>query len=283
VLKSHWIVVALVGALVVWFFAPALGGWSSFAFRDAAHYYYPLFEYIRGEWGAGRLPLWNPYENIGVPLIAENTSSVFYPGKLLFALPLDYTLLFNLYIVLHVALAAVTSYRLARHWGASALAAGVAALSYAFGGSVLFQYCNVIFLVGAAWLPWAVQLADRMLRQRNSGAAVGLGVVLALMIAGGDPQMAYNTGLLAALYAVLLWPTRTGDVRHHRRFALGSANPADARSLALQRPRKLRRTAKHFRIGRQPGPKAPGRQPDRLVRRPAGQFAPRASAADLPV
>jgi hypothetical protein len=210
-LKSHWIVVGLVGALVVWFFAPALGGASSFAFRDAAHYYYPLFEYIRGEWGAGRLPLWNPYENIGVPLIAENTSSVFYPGKLLFALPLDYTLLYNLYIVSHVALAAVTSYRLARHWDASALAAGVAALSYAFGGSVLFQYCNVIFLVGAAWLPWAAQLADRMLRQRKWGAAVGLGVVLALMIAGGDPQMAYNAGLLAVLYAVLLWRARAGD------------------------------------------------------------------------
>ncbi len=210
-LKSHWIVVALVGALVVWFFAPALGGWSSFAFRDAAHYYYPLFEYIRGEWGAGRLPLWNPYENIGVPLIAENTSSVFYPGKLLFALPLDYTLLYNLYIVSHVALAAVTSYRLARHWDASALAAGVAALSYAFGGSVLFQYCNVIFLIGAAWLPWAAQLTDRMLRQRKWGAAVGLGVVLALMIAGGDPQMAYNAGLLAVLYAVLLWRARAGD------------------------------------------------------------------------
>ena len=60
--------------------------------------------------GAGRVPLWNPYENIGVPLVGENTTSVFYPGKLLFALPLDYTWLYNVYIVSHVVLAAATAY-----------------------------------------------------------------------------------------------------------------------------------------------------------------------------
>ncbi len=194
----------LIGALAAWIFAPALDGGASFAFRDAAHFYHPLFEYIRGELGRGELPLWNPYENIGMPLLAENTTSVFYPGKLIFALPLDYTLLYNLYIVSHVVLAAAGSYRLARRFGGSELAAGLAGMSYAFGGSVLFQYCNVVFLVGAAWLPWAALCADRMLRERSYAAAVALGFVLALMIAGGDPQMAYNAGLLAALYAWLL-------------------------------------------------------------------------------
>jgi hypothetical protein len=195
----------LLAALVAWLFWPALLGQASFAFRDAAHFYHPLFDYIRQEWGAGRVPLWNPYENAGVPLVAENTSSVFYPGKLLFALPLDYTWLFNAYIVLHVLVAAGTSYALARHFRASVLAAGVAALSYAFCGNVLFQYCNVIFLVGAAWLPLAWLFADRMLRQQQWTAAVGMGVVLALIVLGGDPHLAYNTALVAGGYAVLLW------------------------------------------------------------------------------
>lgn len=217
-MKSNWIAFGLVGVLVAWIFAPALDGGSSFAFRDAAHYYHPLFEYIRGEWGRGQLPLWNPYENIGMPLLAENTSSVFYPGKLIFSLPLDYTLLYNLYIVSHVLLAAAGGYRLARRFGASEPAASLAAMSYAFGGSVLFQYCNVVFLVGAAWLPWAAIAADRMLGERSVRSAVGLGVILALMIAGGDPQMAYNAGLLAALYALLL-PRRAGWATVHQTAA----------------------------------------------------------------
>ena len=217
-LKPRLTILLLSGALLVWLFAPALGGGSSFAFRDAVHYYHPLFQYIRQEWGAGRLPLWNPYENLWVPLVAENTSSVFYPGKLLFALPLAYTWLYNLYIVSHVALAAATSYRLARHFGSSVLGSGVAALSYAFCGGVLFQYCNVIFLVGAAWLPLAWIFADRLLRQRKRGAVIGLGVVLALIVLGGDPQLAYNVALLAAGYALLLW-------RNERRQAKGSEPP----------------------------------------------------------
>ncbi len=216
-MKPRLTILLLTSVLVVWLFAPALGGGSSFAFRDAAHFYHPLFQYIRQEWGAGRLPLWDPYENLGVPLVAENTSSVFYPGKLLFALPADYTWLYNLYIVLHVVLAAGTSYALARHLRAGVLGASVAALSYAFSGSVLFQYCNVIFLVGAAWLPLALLYADRMLRERRSTATVGFGMTLALMVLGGDPQMAYNTALLAAGYTLLLW-------RHDKR-AVSAAGP----------------------------------------------------------
>jgi hypothetical protein len=40
---------------------------------------------------------------------------------------------------------------LARSWGRSPTAAALAALAYGFGAPVLFQYCNVIYLVGAAW------------------------------------------------------------------------------------------------------------------------------------
>jgi hypothetical protein len=204
-LKSRLTILLLTTALVGWLFWPAISGQASFSFRDAAHFYHPLFEYIRGEWGAGRLPLWNPYENLGVPLVAENTSSVFYPGKVLFALPLDYTWLYNAYIVLHVVLAAATSYLLARHFRASSLGAGVAAISYAFCGNVLFQYSNVIYLVGAAWLPLAWLYVDRLLRLHQGRASIGFGVVLALMVLGGDPHLAYNTAIVACGYAVLLW------------------------------------------------------------------------------
>ena len=47
------------------------------------------------------------------------------------------------------------------------MAAGLCAVSYAFGGNVLFQYCNVVFLVGAAWLPAALLASDWMLLRRS--------------------------------------------------------------------------------------------------------------------
>lgn len=189
---------------IVALFGLALISDRSFAFRDAAHFYYPLFEWCAREWGAGRVPLWNPQENIGAPVLADASSSVFYPGKLVFALPVSFALRFKLYAVGHVLLAAAGSYCLARTWQASRTAAAVAALAFSCGGGVVFQYSNIVFLVGAAWLPFAALATDKLLRGREWRYGLLLGVCLAMMILGGDPQAAYHTLLASGLYAVLL-------------------------------------------------------------------------------
>ena len=189
-------------------FGPAIDGSQSFVYRDAAHFYHPLFVWLSEQWKSGQFPLWNPYENLGQPLVGEATAGLFYPGKLLLLLPLPASTLYHWYVLIHVALAAFTSFYLARSWGHSCSAAGLCSLSYAFSGNVVFQYCNVVFLIGAAWLPLAVLAADRMLRRRRWRWAALLGVVMALVTLGGDPQMAYHIGLITALYAVLLFLRR---------------------------------------------------------------------------
>ena len=209
--RTRLLLIATILATFFWCFGSVLFQNRSFGFRDAANYYNPLFEWECGEWGAGRVPLWNPLDNGGTPVLADTTSSVLYPGKLVFVLPVNFRLRYHLYVTAHVLLAAAMAYRLARHWDCSCEAAGLGALSYAFGGSVLFQYCNVVFLVGAAWLPYALLATDRMLRERSRGWALTLGATLALIVLGGDPQTAYHAGMLSALYALLL--RYDGDAR----------------------------------------------------------------------
>lgn len=203
--RPGWFVAAVVGVGWWWLFADPLSGKSVCAFRDAGNFYYPLFQWQASEWGAGRIPLWNPYEGLGVAALADATSSTLYPGKLIFALPGSFAWRFNLYLAVHVLLAAWSLYAVARRWRASEWGAGIGAVGYAFGGIVLFQHCNVPYLVSAAWLPWAWWFAERSLTRRDVGAAVKFGGVLALMTLGGDPQTAYHCGLLAVLSAGLLW------------------------------------------------------------------------------
>lgn len=202
--KVGWATLLAVAIPIAVLFGPVLFSDRSFAMRDAAHFYHPLFEWCCREWGAGRVPLWNPYENCGLPVLADASSSIFYPGKLVFLLPVDFNLRYKLYVIGHVVLAAGGSYCLARRWKATPYAAAIAAIAYACGGNVVFQYCNAVFLVGAAWLPLAALAADRMLRGRSWPAAVLLGVVLAMMILGGDPQAAYHGLLITGLYALIL-------------------------------------------------------------------------------
>lgn len=192
----------LLGCAVLLLFWPVLAEGETFAFRDAGHYYFNLFQWCDGEWRDGRIPLWNPYENTGTPQLADASSSVFYPGKLLFAIPgLDYVQRLNLYVVLHVVLAGVGAFFAGRRLKLSVTGCGVAAASYALGGVVLTQTANVVFLVGAAWLPFAVAAIIRIRRQPRGGT-LELAAVMALMVLGGDPQMAYHSVLIGLLAAI---------------------------------------------------------------------------------
>ena len=275
---SRLIVVASIVGLLAWFFFDALFSGGMFCFRDAAHYYYPLFKLVSDQWAAGRAPLWNPYENLGQPLAGNPTASVFYPGKLIFALPISYPWAYKTYIMAHLLLAAFAAYRLVRRWRASVEAAGVCAISYAFSGNVLFQYCNVVFLVGAAWLPMAMLAADRTLRRGRGRLkwAVLLGVVLAMMTLGGDPQMAYNAGLLATFYALLLWCAK-------RRSKRSVAKLSGARGL----PRSGRRSYNSHRLVGSPAllalAAASGLALSAVQVLPSLEFAQRSDRAAAPV
>ncbi|MGH8631431.1 MAG: hypothetical protein ACREU7_11805, partial [Burkholderiales bacterium] len=227
--NSRWIAGLLVTVCILALFWPLLAD-RSLAMRDAGHFYHPLLKWTSEQWLRGSPPLWNPYENAGMPLLADGSSALFYPGRLVLLLPLDFAWRFNLYVVGHVVLAAVGAYLLARHFQASVLAAGVAAMSYACGGSVVFQHSNIAFLISAAWLPFAAWAIDAMLVSRSWRTAVALGVVLALMILGGDPQMAYHVLLMAALYALLLLRHKPEAQAREKSNTRMEANP----SLALR-------------------------------------------------
>jgi hypothetical protein len=200
--SPRWLVPLLLLAPIVAIFAPVIFLDRSFAFRDGAHFYHPLFQWIASEWGQGRVPLWNPLENCGLPVLADATSSIFYPGKLIFILPLPFAWLYKFYVIGHVILAAVAMYAFARRLRASEPSAVLVAIAYACGGNVVFQYCNIVFLVGAAWLPAALLAIEVIVSCRCWRAMLLFAFVLAMMILGGDPQMAYHALLAAGLRLV---------------------------------------------------------------------------------
>jgi hypothetical protein len=214
--NSHWppfLLFIIPVALFIAFFFPSFSADSRFSYRDVAFYYYPLFEQIQNEWESGRIPLWTPYVNLGQPLAGDPTASVFYPIKLVFFLSsinvLSYATCFKLYIWIHVALAFVLSYRLSRKLNTSCTGAIFAAVAYTFSGQILFQYTNVIYLVGAAWAPALFSCALDLYRAptllRKVGASVKLSVLQAITILGGEPQIVYLT-LLTSIIIFLFVP-----------------------------------------------------------------------------
>ncbi len=200
--RSGWKVIVWLAITIplVTCFGSAFFSGQVLAYRDAAHFYYPLEHWLAERWGQREIPLWNSQDGNGVPVVAEATSAVFYPGKLIFALPLAFSRRFVLYVVVHFVWAACGAYMLVRDGiriqaakgrimpgqsgrrGSSSaarataricLAPGLSAVAYTFGGAVLFQYSNVVFLVGAAWLPWTLWALRRMLDRAPMAMAAG--------------------------------------------------------------------------------------------------------------
>ncbi len=108
--------------------------------------------------------------------------------------------------MMHTALAFAAMLVLMRSWQTSWVGSTLSALSYAFGMPILFQYSNVIYLVGAAWLPLGFAAVDRWVRSGRRRGLIELAVVLAMQMLGGDIQSAYMLGVAGGGYAAgLAW------------------------------------------------------------------------------
>lgn len=188
-------------ALLLACFGRVLLRGEQFGYRDAAHFYYPLYQRVQQEWAKGRLPLWDASENAGMPLLGNPTAAVLYPGKVIYA-ALPYPWAARVYPIAHVILALAGMYRLLRGWGTSRAGSLLAGIAYAFAAPVMFQYCNIIYLVGAAWVPWGLHAADQWLRTGRRAAIAWLAVTLAMQTLGGDPEAAYLVGLCSGGYAL---------------------------------------------------------------------------------
>jgi hypothetical protein len=218
--NARWLPLILIGVMWLFFFWPMLCGSVVAGYRDSAYLYYPMFQWVDWQMSQGNFPLWMPYENTGFPLLADGTSSLLYPGKAIFLLRwMSFPARYGWYLALHVLLAAAGGYQLAKTLGANRWGATLAGISYGFGGSVLFQVCNVVYLVSAAWLPWALTCVWNMNRARSgTQATLAAAVCCSMMILGGDPQMVYHVGLIAAVTAV-------AGASNHRESFVGAKSP----------------------------------------------------------
>ena len=85
----------MLAALIFAAFPQVLLGWQTFVVRDFGFFAYPLAHYQRECFWRGELPLWNPYNNCGVPFLAQwNTMPLYPPALLYLLLPLDWSLSF---------------------------------------------------------------------------------------------------------------------------------------------------------------------------------------------
>lgn len=189
----------LAACLIAACFLPVIMGTETFFFRDFAIFSYPIAAYHRECFWNGELPLWNPYNNCGLPLLAQWNTLLLYPLSLIYLLlPLPWSL--NIFCLAHFWLAAAGMYFLARRWTGSEFASAAAGLGFIFSGVMLscLKWPNNIAALG--WMPWVVLAVDRALGRSWRKVAVAA-LVGGMQMLCGAPEIIFLTWILCALLA----------------------------------------------------------------------------------
>ena len=175
---------------------------------DFFYYYYPMKEMIFNRLRAFQIPLWNPYQACGVPLLATFASGTFYPLNFphLFLDPDD---ALSCVSVIHIFLCGLLMMVYCRSRGNSITAAAVGALTYMFCGMTLGSLLVPQRLFAGALFPAVFLCAEKITDTRRARWAVLLGLVLATQVLAGSARMmviaAQMAGLLLSVEVVISW------------------------------------------------------------------------------
>ncbi len=191
-------------ALLIGIFPDIVFFGTGFVKRDIMRFYYPGWHFAADSMRQGVFPLWNPYHSYGVPFFANVQNCVLYPLQALMYLP-SFLWGFNMYILLHVAMAGFFTCLWMLDCGASREAAFLSGLAFELSGYVLSGINLTIALCAIVYFPLVLLCLRRAFRSEGFlWPAVG-GVVMLFQYLAGDPAVLFSTLVVCTLAVV--WKT----------------------------------------------------------------------------
>ena len=157
------------------------------------------------------IPLWNPYIFCGVPFLAAGQHSAMYPLSIVFyVLPIP--MAYGWFAALHLFLAGLFTYILARTLGVRRTGSTLAALTFMFSGFMVIRNVFPMIIAAAVWLPLILSAIERAVRRAEYGERGVVGylpdfvlgtLAFGMAFLAGHPEMYYYVSLTAGFYA--LW------------------------------------------------------------------------------
>ncbi|MCA1644098.1 MAG: YfhO family protein [Chloroflexi bacterium] len=132
--------------------------------RDTTVFYFPLMSWVAQRLHQGELPLWTPQVFGGYPIFADGEIGLGYPPVLLALLALPPDRAFVLLRLLHLTLAAVGAFALARCWRLPYASAALAGVVFALGSFLQAQIHHENIVRTASWIPVMLACVERALR-----------------------------------------------------------------------------------------------------------------------
>lgn len=197
-------VAALVTAAIMGGLLAAGGIWEHVGGDDLHGWFLPRYEEAaRAIVHEGRLPLWNPWEFTGAPLLAQAQGSIYPPVPVLFAaLPprdaLQALIALDVLVLAWGLVAYLRRHAIPRWAGALATAVTVAGV-FSTPSGVGIDHPD--FLASLAWVPWVLLCWDHAVRDGVRPWLGLLGLAVGMEWLGGYPDFGMNVAVLLGAMA----------------------------------------------------------------------------------
>ena len=220
---TPWRFALLLALLVFAAFPQVILGLETFVVRDYGFFAYPLAHFQQDCFRHGELPLWDPYNNCGVPFLAQwNTMPLYPPSLIYLLLPLQWSLSF--FCLLHLWFAGFGMYFLARRWTGNSFAAAFAGVAFAFNGLTLNLLMWPSHIATLSWMPWVVLAVE--LAWREGGRKIILAAFAgALQMLAGGPEIIFLTWILLLALWVQQFIVGGGDTSSPALSTMGASQP----------------------------------------------------------
>ena len=160
---------------------------------------YPLRIYAMQLLSTGVLPLWNPLQFGGYPLMATFQAAVFFPLNILYFF-LDHVSAWTIQVILQPFLATLFTYLFLRQLKISKIASLLGGLTFAFSGFNLIWLEYNIHAHVAAFIPVVLLLVEKLVKTNRLSWGVLLSLSVGVQIFAGYPQVTFYTLVLASFW-----------------------------------------------------------------------------------
>ena len=177
--------------------------------NDNVRMFYPYRTFINDSLSKSQIPLWNPYNFAGSPLLADFQSAVFYPPNLIYFI-LPQITAWEILVVLQPLLGTLFMYIYLRLFIKEKSAAFMGAFSFGFSGFILaWSMENAVVGQSAIWLPLILYAIEKFIRDYKTIGDAGFKYFLLLVaslsfcILSGFLQVAFYIFIISFFYGII--------------------------------------------------------------------------------
>lgn len=178
---------------------------------------------VKMSYQEGTFPLWNPSRYGGMPWLAYSHSGGLYPLNILVFTAYDLLDSVSLLHFIHCLIAAFGAYILFRDLKISAPAAFIGALVFSTGGYYFYMQSQLSNHATISWAPLFLFVLRRMHLGPGLLPVIGLALITAMMISGGDTEGFVYHCIFVFLFIVFFLRRESGGKTLTTLFLTGSA------------------------------------------------------------